>query len=143
MKKADVPQQVGLNAGCNEVNYALDEQGRYSLESSAGWEAKTIALRQAWEEIDAQLRAVIVAIKAGTQSALAYHMLKAQMDASLLAQYSGVARWRVKRHLKPALFAKLGEDQLSRYARVFAISVEVLCQVPDEPDLKPTESMNL
>ena len=59
MKKQDVPQQGGLNAGCREINYAVDDDGRYTLESSVGWEAKNIALRQAWEEIIVQLRAVL------------------------------------------------------------------------------------
>ncbi|MBW6510510.1 MAG: hypothetical protein K0A93_00130 [Desulfuromonadaceae bacterium] len=135
MKKEDVPQQGGLNAGCREVNYAVDGDGRYTLESSVGWEAKNIALRQAWEAIVEQLAGVIGEINAGKKSALAYHMTKNQMDPALLAQYSGVARWRVKRHLKPAVFAKLKDAALSPYAELFGISVETLRSVPATPDL--------
>ena len=133
MKKEDVPQQGGLNAGCREVNYAVDNNGQYTLESSVGWEAKNIALRQAWEVIVDQLREVIAEIKAGKKSALAYHMVKNQMDQALLCQYSGVARWRVKRHLKPALFAKLDAEALAPYAELFGISVDELRIVPAEP----------
>ena len=133
MKKEDVPQQGGLNAGCREVSYAVDGEGRYSLESSVGWEVKNIALRQAWESIAAQLREVIAEIKAGKQSALAYHMVKNLMDQALLYQYSGVARWRLKRHLKPAVFAKLDAAALTPYAELFGVSVEQLRMVPDEP----------
>jgi len=135
MKKEDVPQQGGLNAGCREVNYAVDAEGRYLLEQSVGWEAKNIALSQAWEAIVEQLTAVISEIKAGKQSPLAYHMIKVQMDSGLLAQYSGIARWRVKRHLKPAVFAKLDSRVLTIYAEFFGISVEDLCRLPDNPDL--------
>ncbi|MDF1580926.1 MAG: hypothetical protein P1P74_09135 [Desulfuromonadales bacterium] len=135
MKKEDVPQQGGLNAGCREVNYAVDGDGRYTLESSVGWEAKNIALRQAWEAIVEQLRETLAEIKAGKKSALAYYMAKNQMDPALLAQYSGVARWRVKRHLKPSVFAKLSDAVLTPYAELFGISVATLRTVPETPDL--------
>jgi len=136
MKKEDVPQQGGLNAGCREISYAVDGCGHYSLEQSEGWEAKNIALRQAWEAIDAQLRLVLADFRAGKCSPLAYHMCKAQMDPSLLAQYAGVARWRVKRHLKPGPFARLDPTLLQQYAELFAISVATLCSVPDAADLQ-------
>ncbi len=139
MKKEEVPQQGGLTAGCREVNYAVDEDGNYTLESSVGWEAKNIALRQAWEVIVAQLRAELAEIKAGRRSPLGYHMVKNQMDPGLLAQYSGVARWRVKRHLKPAVFAKLNTAALTPYAELFGISVAQLQQVPENPDLSLAE----
>ena len=35
-------------------------------------------------------------------------------------------KWRVKRHFKPAVFKKLHKDTLSKYAKVFEISVEEL-----------------
>jgi len=136
MKKEDVPQQGGLGAGCREVNYAVDADGSYTLEASEGWEAKNVALRQAWEAIIAQLHAELAEIKAGRRSALGYHMVKNQMDPTLLAQYSGIARWRVKRHLKPAVFAKLDSAALQPYADLFGIGVEELRQVPEQPDLQ-------
>lgn len=139
MKKEDVPQQGGLGAGCREVNYAVDSDGSYTLEASEGWEAKTVALRQAWEAIDAQLGAELVAIKAGKRSALAYHMVKNQMDVALLSQYSGVARWRVKRHLKPSVFAKLDSAALSPYCELFSITVAELRCVPEAADLALSE----
>lgn len=135
MKKEDVPQQGGLNAGCREVSYAVDDDGHYTLEQSIGWEAKNIALRQAWTAIIDQLHQVLAEIRAGQKSPLAYHMIKAQMDPQLLARYSGIARWRVKRHLKPAVFHKLGDHALAPYAELFGISIEVLREVPDKPDL--------
>lgn len=139
MKKEDVPQQGGLNAGCREVNYAVDNDGRYTLAQSDGWEAKNVALRQAWEAIIDQLHDVIAEIRAGKKSTLAYHMVKNQMDPALLSQYSGVARRRVKRHLKPAVFDKLAAAELVPYAELFGVSADKLRTVPDEPDLPLAE----
>ncbi|MEA3545607.1 MAG: hypothetical protein U9R69_10375 [Thermodesulfobacteriota bacterium] len=136
MKKEEVPQQFGLNAGQKEVNYAVDSTGHYTLEQSAGWEAKTIALRQAWEAIVDQLQRELAAIKAGRKSPLAYHMVKNQMDPVLLSQYSGISRWRVKRHLKPAVFARLKAAALAPYTELFNISIEQLRSVPEQPDLE-------
>lgn len=135
MKKTDVPQQFGLNAGCQEVNYAVDNDGRYTLAQSAGWEVKTIALRQAWEAIVDQLHLVLTEIKAGEKSPLAYHMVKNQMDPALLSQYSGISRWRVKRHLKPTVFHKLDAAALAPYVELFGIDVDLLRMVPEQPDL--------
>jgi len=135
MKKEEVPQHGGLTAGCREVNYAVDADGNYSLELSVGWEAKNATLRQAWEAIAEQLQLVLDEIKAGDKSPLAYHMIKNQMDVPLLAQYSGVARWRVKRHLQPKIFNRLSPQILAGYATLFRISIEQLQQVPGQPDL--------
>ncbi|MFO7814080.1 MAG: hypothetical protein R6V21_14030 [Pelovirga sp.] len=136
MKKEEVPQHGGLTAGCREVNYAVDADGNYSLELSVGWEAKNATLRQAWETIVEQLYLVLAEIDAGHKSPLAYHMVKNQMDVSLLAQYSGFNRWRVKRHLKPQVFNRLNPKVLAVYADLFRISVARLQQVPDQPDLR-------
>ena len=135
MKQEDVPQQFGLSAGCQEVNYAVDSNGRYILAQSAGWEVKTVALRQAWEAIVDQLHRVLNEIRSGEKSPLAYYMVKHQMDAALLSQYSGVSRWRVKRHLKPKSFNQLDAVALAPYAELFGINVDQLRLVPEQPDL--------
>ena len=136
MKKEDVPQQFGLNAGQKEVNYAVDSAGHYTLEQSVGWEVKTIALRQAWGAIVEQLQRELTAIKAGRKSPLAYHMVKNQMDPALLSQYSGISRWRVKRHMKPAVFTRMKAAALAPYAELFNISIEQLRSVPEQSDLE-------
>lgn len=133
MKQQDVPQQKGLLAGTREVAYAIDSNGSYKLEHSVGWEAKDIALRQAWEAIEEQVVDVIGEIKTGKKSPLAYHMINNQMDETLLAQYSGIARWRVKRHMKPSVFNKLNKATLHLYSTVFNMNVEELALVPDNP----------
>ncbi len=135
MKKDDVPQQGGLAAGCREVNYAVDDDGHYTLASSAGWEVKNVTLRQAWGTIVERLEQELKHIKAGHASALSYHMLKYQMDVPLLSQYTGISRWRVRRHLQPKVFQRLSEKYLLRYAELFGISVDELQTVPEVPDL--------
>ena len=143
MRREDVPQHRGLNNGCKEVNYAVDAAGRYTLEQSVGWEAKTVALEQAWQAIDEQLSEVIAAINTGEKSSLAYHMVKNQMDPALLAQYSGISRWQVKRHLKPRIFNKLSESALAPYLELFDVTVEQLRTIPVQPDILPADQGRL
>ena len=145
MRREDVPQQRGMNNGCREVNYAVDGRGQYTLTQSSGWEVKTIALQQAWAAIDEQLRDILGEINAGKMSPLAYHMTKNQMDPALLAQYSGVSRWQVRRHLKPRVFNKLSDAALSPYLDLFGLTIEQLRTVPEQPEillaeLKTTEA---
>ena len=126
MKKEDVPQDVGISDGLQEVTYAVDENGRYELIPSAGWEPKNIANYQAWDLVAEQIEETRKKIKAGKLSILAYHMTKNQMDVSLLARYVGMLRWRVKRHLKPGVFNKLKTPVLQKYADLFGITIEQL-----------------
>ena len=133
MKVDDVPQDRGMmgdNKAVYEVCYAVGENGQYKLIPSAGWEPKNIANDQAWEVIHRQVEETLIKVNAGDLSTLAYHMVKNQMNVSLLAKYAAISRWRVQRHLKPAVFQKLDSAILKRYADVFGLSVEQLCAVP-------------
>ena len=134
MRKEDVPQQPDLSAGCHVINYATDDRGHYTLTQSIGWEVKDVALRQAWEAIDEQLRTVIAEISAGEKSPLAYYMVKNQMDPALLAQYSGISRWQVKRHLKPRVFRSLSAAALTPYLDLFDLTLDQLRAVPQQLD---------
>ena len=132
MKIREVPQERGINPeNIHEVCYAVDESGRYVLSDSAGWEPKNIVNDQAWEIIKAQVQTVSEQILAGKLSPLAFHMAKNQMNTGLLSRYVGFSRWRVKRHLRPAVFRRLEPDVLRRYADVFEITVEQLLKAPD------------
>lgn len=134
MRKREVPQEEGILDGCREIRYALDEEGRYSLEPSSGWEPTVAANRQAWDMIGRQVESVRRQVLGGQVSPLAYHMEKCQMNAPLLAQYAGLAAWRVRRHLKPAVFKRLKPATLERYARVLGIDPEKLRTVPQTPE---------
>jgi len=138
MRKEDVPQDSGVLENNQVVNYALDDDGNYCLTTTAGWTPVNEANRLAWEEIQGQLLQVRRDVAAGKLSPLAYYMTRAQMDVALLSRYSGVARWRVRRHLRPAVFAKLADKYLLNYARLFAVDVDQLAQLPAGDDLPKT-----
>ncbi|OHB25262.1 MAG: hypothetical protein A2X84_08250 [Desulfuromonadaceae bacterium GWC2_58_13] len=124
MLKKEVPQDLGIAEGMKEIVYAVDDDGNYELVPSAGWDPKNIANDQAWDIISEQIEKVKKQIKAGTLSPLAYHMVKNQMDAGLLAQYVGLFKWKVRRHLKPGAFDKLKKPVLEKYASLFGVTVE-------------------
>lgn len=133
MRQRDVPQDEGFNQGMREITYAVDDSGRYAGVPSVGWEPKTIANAQAWEVISENIRAQARLVREGLRSPLAYHMARHMMTVGLAADYVGLARWRVKRHLKPEVFAKLKPEILQRYADLFGLGIAALRQVPD-PD---------
>lgn len=131
MKKKDVPQDLGtLGNHGREICYAVNDHGRYELVPSLGWEPKNVANDQAWEIIYNEVSDTLKLIHTGKLSPLAYHMVKNQMDVGLLAKYVRLPRWRVKRHLKPAVFRRLYHRTLERYAKIFDISVKRLLIVP-------------
>jgi hypothetical protein len=132
MKIDEVPQNKGMiTDDLLEICYAVDENGRYILAQSAGWEPKNIANDQAWTLIEEEVSQTVKKIKAGKLSPLAFHMAKNQMNVSLLSKYVGFNRLRVKLHLKPSVFKKLKPSILKRYGRVFEIEVEELLKIPN------------
>jgi hypothetical protein len=132
MKIDDVPQDRGMiTDDRREVCYAVDDDGRYVMTGSAGWEPKNIANRQAWELIDIAATKALEKVHAGKASPLAYHMAKHQMSVGLLANYAGTNRLKVWLHLKPGPFAKMVPSLLQRYADAFGITVAELKSVPD------------
>ncbi len=59
-------------------------------------------------------------------SPILYYMELRLMDISILSAYTGFWKWTIKRHLKPAVFARLDNKTLSKYALVFEITIEDL-----------------
>ncbi|MEA3437172.1 MAG: hypothetical protein U9R43_11955 [Thermodesulfobacteriota bacterium] len=133
MKIKEVPQERGMMPdNIYEVCYALDDDGHYVLTESAGWNPKNIANNQAWEVNEQEIAKALTGIHAGKLSPLAFHMAKNQMNTRLLAQYAGFSRWRVKRHLKPAVFKSLNRAVLEQYSDVFGITAEQLQEFPEK-----------
>jgi hypothetical protein len=130
MRRKDVPQDRGLFGEWKEVSYAVDDDGRYVLVTSAGWEPANIANHLAWESIDAEVGAVLAKVRAGELSPLAYHMARHQMDPGLLAGYTGLFRWQVRRHMKPAAFRRISPALADRYAAIFRITTVELMEAP-------------
>ncbi|MBP2673497.1 MAG: hypothetical protein H6Q84_337 [Deltaproteobacteria bacterium] len=130
MRRNDVPQDRCLFGEMKEIRYAVDEEGRYVLVESAGWEPVNIANREAWKSIDSEVEAVAAKVRAGELSPLAWHMARNQMDPGMLAGYVGLSRWRVRRHMKPAPFRRMRRTTLARYAAVFRVAPEEFLAVP-------------
>lgn len=128
MKKDDVPQDKSNleSAKFRELCYAVDENGEYVTELSTGWTPKTIALDNAIETLNDRISNARQRVIEQRTSPLEYHMELHKMDLPILASYAGLWKWRVKRHFKPAIFKKLNEKTLQKYADIFDITVEEL-----------------
>jgi hypothetical protein len=127
MKKEDVPQDLGsLGKITKEVCYATDGSGKYTTELSRGWDVKASALEVAWQDIEERVAAARARVLKNEVSPLLYFMELKLMDIKVVAAYTGFWQWQVKRHLKPAVFQKLSDRKLRRYAEVFEVSVNDL-----------------
>jgi hypothetical protein len=132
MKIEEVPQDNGMIQDYgHEVCYAVDDQGKYVLAPSLGWEPKNIVNSLAWNLIHQRTKEALKQIHEGKLSTLAFHMEKNQMDVKLLAKYIGLSRRKVKRHLNPDGFKSLAPDLLNRYADIFNLSVDQLLKIPE------------
>jgi hypothetical protein len=130
MQKKDVPQDKGIYGKWHGISYAVDESGKYVLIPSAGWEPANWANRQAWDQLEQEIAEILEKVREDKLSPLAYHMARNLMDVKMLSRYTGLACWRVKRHLKSRVFRHLDPALLERYAKAFKIGTEQLMEVP-------------
>lgn len=130
MKARDVPQDESILNGNRRACYAEDEHGRYVIVPSRGWSVEKIVNEQAQAEIKRTLEQARRRALEGLTSPLDSHMARRQMDVALLAANSGVWRWRVRRHLRPQVFARLKTSLLRRYADALDIGVVELTALP-------------
>lgn len=128
MKKEEVPQDKGnlSKSDMKELCYATDENGEYTTALSTGWEPKTIALDNSIQDINERIQQAKNEVKQGLASPIVYFMELHKMDWNILSSYVGMWKWRVKRHGKPAVFHKLNESILNKYADAFEISTAEL-----------------
>jgi hypothetical protein len=129
MKINEVPQDREDFKGKSEVRklmYATRDDGSYASVNSEGWEVENLATRQAWEAAIEDLAAVERDVRAGRLSPIPYFMQKCLMELPVLARHMGKWQWQIKRHFKPAVFAKLPQPVLEKYSKVFRISIEEL-----------------
>jgi len=140
MKKAEVPQDnEGLLEGkLREVCYAVDENGNYVTVLSTGWMPKNAALKQAWDVVNEKVEEIKQQVLNGKLSPIAYFMEKNIMDMKLLSQYTGISKWRIRRHLKPKIFSKLDDGTLGKYASAFEIPVASIKNFRDSIYTKET-----
>lgn len=131
MREDEVPQDGNVTLGGHtKAVYARSADGRIRMVESIGWEAEEIVTRQAVAECDRLTAETLAQVRAGQASPLRYHMHRARMDEALLSQVSGIWQWRVRRHLRPDLFARLSPRLLERYAAALGLTVEQLHKVP-------------
>lgn len=135
MKTEQVPQDnVSTYGGHRKLLYAVNKQGDYKGVRSSGWEVEASATLSAIDEMNRQARLAWQRVHSGRSSALEYHMYRCRMDPALLAQATGLYQWRVKRHFKPRVFARLSNNLLVRYAESLGLTVNNLKQVPAQPE---------
>jgi hypothetical protein len=127
MREREVPQEGNRSlAGHRKAVYAVADDGKLRLVPSRGWEVEEIVTRQAVEDLERRAEEARARVLAGQSSPLEYHMYRARMDLELLSQTTGLWRWRVRRHLRPAAFARLPLALRRRYAEALGVSVEAL-----------------
>ena len=66
----------------------------------------------------------------GLASPLEFYMYDKRLELPTLAQATGLWQWRVRRHLRPEVFAKLSPALLVRYAEALGIPADALKAVP-------------
>ncbi|MDP2722595.1 MAG: hypothetical protein Q8O72_07555 [Bacteroidales bacterium] len=130
MKAKDVPQDDAnmLQGKLREPIYSLDENGNYTTIQSVGWNPKNEVMKEAWDQVNEKVENARNKVLSGELSPLAYYIEKNIMDIGLVAKYMGIWRWTAKRHLKPKIFARLTEETLEKYARVFNVTKEQLIE---------------
>ena len=127
MKKEEIPQDGGaLTKLTKEIVYAVDNSGNYTTELSTGWEVKATALDVAWKDIEQRIENARQKVLNNEASPILFFMELRLMDIGIVAAYTGFWKWTVKQHLKPAIFKKLSEQKIKKYAEAFNISVEEL-----------------
>ena len=127
MKKSEIPQDKSLLEGfTREVDYAVDESGKYTSVLSSGWEVKTSALDLAWDDIKLRVKEAEEKVRSGQASPVLFFMELRLMDPGILAAYTGYWQWQVKRHMKAIVFKILSDKKLQKYADLFEINLEEL-----------------
>ena len=128
MEKDKVPQDTSnlTKNNVKELLYATDENGDYTTTLSTGWEPKTIALSNSIDEINERIADAKQQVLNGEVSPIVYFMEVNKMDLTILSSYVGFWKWRVKRHFKPSVFAKLNDKTLQKYADTIEVSIEEL-----------------
>ena len=97
---------------------------------SVGGEVDETVTVQALDRIKEQTEEARTRVLAGKSSPLEYWMYAQRLDLPQLSQVTGLWQWRVRRHFRPEVFARLSPKMLQNYAWVMGISVEQLKKLP-------------
>lgn len=127
-----MPQEGNATLGGHrKLMYARGADGRMKTVTSRGWDVEELVTRQAVDEFDRLATHAWREAESGIASPLRYHMYRARMDDSLLAQATGLWRWQVRRHLRLARVDQLRPSVQQRYARALGLSVSALQALPE------------
>jgi len=131
MKLDEVPQdEAYLEEGkIRDVCYALDKDGHYTRVYSKGWIPKNEAIRLAWDRIYEHAGEIRELVVKGKLSPIAFFMELNVMDAKILAQYLGISKWRVRRHMRMKGFKKISPGLLERYAEALKVTPGELADI--------------
>ena len=131
MDAQNVPQQDNKTlGGYKKAVYAKDAGGRIIVVASTGWEVEEIVTSQAVEQMQALTEAARQNVVSNLSSPLEYWMYARRMDITLLAQATGIWRWRIRRHFRPQIFARLPRGTLIRYAEALGLTLHELHHLP-------------
>jgi len=130
MRERDVPQEGNATlAGNRKAVYAVADDGKVRLVASRGWEVEEIVTRQAVQDLERLAQDARARALAGLTSPLEVHMYRARMDLALLSQTTGLWRWRIRRHFRPQVFARLSPALRQRYADALGLTPEALGRI--------------
>ena len=131
MEVHEVPQEGNRTlAHHRKAVYARDASGRMVMVPSRGSEVDEAVTLQAVERVDGFANEARARAVAGQTSALEVWMWTLRMDVPLLSQVTGIWQWRIRRHFRPAIFARLSPRLLARYAEALGITPEQLKKLP-------------
>jgi hypothetical protein len=107
--------------------YSFEKDGRFTNHIGFDYIPEEDALTyDAQKIVDERIEEARQKALSGKVSPIFYYMEKTWMDPITLGKFVGLSMFTVKRHFKPAKFAKLKPEILQKYANAFEISVEEL-----------------
>lgn len=137
MDAEDIPQHGSATYhGHQKVVYATRD-GHYVKAVSNGWDDEAFATEQAVAVLRQQAEAARVAVQAGQRSPLYYAMCAYRHDVASLARSAGLFQWQVRRHFKPAVFVRLSDKTLAKYAAVLQLDACIFRQPFDPAHFRP------
>lgn len=121
MKEKEVPQENSekFNYKFSVLEYALDEEGKFTTVKSVGWEPKNTVMENAWAFENEKIDEARDLVKAGKKSPPYFHMYRTLMDLTVLSGYTGFSRIKILFHFMPGIYKKLKPTTLKKYADAF------------------------
>ncbi len=123
-------EKIEVDLNFEITHYDMDESGNFTHKMKSNWGSKEIVNNQSWEIVKERIADAKAKVIKNELSPIAYYMEKCITDIGMLSKYTGFAKWRIKRHLKPENFRTLSDEKLQRYADFFQISLEEFKSIP-------------